>query len=199
MDTIEITDAESITVNYEVVKAGFVAAIEAETEIQATNDSEEYIALKTANASDKFSVEVETEPEVDSAGNEFGNDKSEKLDHGTESGDKIYPAKDDEAHKVADNFTETYIEAQMMIPNKTPINVALEIGENYSLDNTISVDTNKTDMPNQAGYALEEATDIMKEENKMAERRVRFILLQRNYTGLIEVSLQQLLPRPNMK
>ena len=48
-----------------------------------------------------------------------------------------------------------------MIPNETPINVALEIGEKYYQDNTISVDTDKTDMPNQAGYALEEATDII--------------------------------------
>ena len=56
-----------------------------------------------------FPIEVETEPEVDSAGNEFGDDKSEKLDHGTESGDKIEPAKDDKAHKVAEHFTETNI------------------------------------------------------------------------------------------
>ena len=89
VDIAEITDAESITVNPEVVKSGYVAAIEAETEIQAINESEEYISLKTANAGDTFSVDVETEPEVDSAGNEFGHDKSEKLDHGTESGDNI--------------------------------------------------------------------------------------------------------------
>ena len=107
-----------------------MAEIEAETEIQAINNSEESIALKTENYVNTFSVEVKTEPEVDSSGNEFGDDKSEKLDHGTESGDKIERAKDDEAHKVAEHFTETYIEAQNMIPNKTPINVALEIGEN---------------------------------------------------------------------
>ena len=170
-DITEITDAESITVNFEVVKAGFVAAIEAETEIQAINESEESIALKTANAGDMFPIEVETEPEVDSAGNEFSDDKSEKLDHGTESGDKIEPAKDDEAHKVAEHFTETYIEAQRMIPNETPINVALEIGEKASLDHTISVETDKTDMPNQAGYALEEATDITKEEVKSGRKK----------------------------
>ena len=74
----EITDAESITVNFEVVKAGFAAAIEAETEIQAINESEESVALKTANAGDMFPIEVETEPEIDSAGNEFSDDKSEK-------------------------------------------------------------------------------------------------------------------------
>ena len=125
VDITDITDAESITVNSEVVKAGFVAAIEADTEIQAINKSEESIALKTENAGDTFSVEVKTEPEVESSGNEFGDEKSEKLDHGTESGDKIEPAKDDEAHKVAEHFTETYIEAQRMIPNETPINVAL--------------------------------------------------------------------------
>ena len=51
-----------------------------------------------------------------------------------------------------------------MIPNETPINLVLEIGEQSSSDNTISVDTGKTDVPNQAGYALEKATDIMKEE-----------------------------------
>ena len=58
-----------------------------------------------------------------------------------------------------------------MIPNETPINVVLEIGEKYSLGNTISVDTDKTDMPNQAGYALEEATDITKEENKSGRKK----------------------------
>ena len=78
MDITEITDAESITVNSEVVKAGFVAAIEAETEIQAINESKESIALNTSNTGDTFWVEVETEPEVDSAGNEFSDDKSEK-------------------------------------------------------------------------------------------------------------------------
>ena len=39
VDITEITNAESITVNSEVVKAGFVAEIEAETEIQAINKS----------------------------------------------------------------------------------------------------------------------------------------------------------------
>ena len=58
-----------------------------------------------------------------------------------------------------------------MIPNETPINVALEIGEKYSLDNTISVDTDKTDIPNQAGYALEEATYITKEEIKSGRKK----------------------------
>ena len=58
-----------------------------------------------------------------------------------------------------------------MIPNETPNNLALEIDEKYSLDNTISVDIDKTDMPNQAGYALEEATDIMKEEIESGRKK----------------------------
>ena len=39
VDITEITDAESITMNSEFAKAGFVAAIEAETEIQAIKES----------------------------------------------------------------------------------------------------------------------------------------------------------------
>ena len=95
-------------------------------------------------------------------------------------GDKIEPAKDDEAHKVAEHFTETYIEEQRMIPNKTPIIVAFEIGDKYSLDNTISVDTDKTDLPNQAGYALEEATDIMKEEIKSGRNKSAVSIMTRH-------------------
>ena len=76
VDITKIIDAESITVNSEVAKAGFVAAIEADTEIQAMNEFDVSIALKTENDGDAFSVEIETEPEVDCTGNEFGDDKS---------------------------------------------------------------------------------------------------------------------------